>query len=173
MAQMGRGERTSLAYVRNLTPEELQKKWPKLRPGNHAVKSHATRRYNCVAFGSKDERHWWESGIYGGGIFWPAGIPDTLDGWVEIFSRGGYEITTSRNVEAGFEKIAIYVSPHDGRPEHLAICDGLSWKSKLGRYQDIEHATLDLLEGQQECEYGTVGKILRRSIKTGRQGRKS
>lgn len=48
--------------------------------------------------------------------------------------------------------------------------EGLSKKkalrpSKLGRCQDIEHSSLDLLEGDQHWEYGIVERILRRPIK--------
>ncbi len=82
-----------------------------------------------------------------------------------MFLREGYELTTNRHVEPGFEKVAIYVDLADMSPGHMAKSDGRSWKSKLGRVQDIEHASLDLLEGDQEWEYGIVERILRRPIK--------
>ncbi len=81
-----------------------------------------------------------------------------------MFTRQGYELTEDRNIEAGFEKIAIYVDLEDMAPGHVAKSDGIAWKSKLGRYQDIEHASLDLLEGDQYWEYGIVERILRRPI---------
>jgi hypothetical protein len=159
--------------MRNRPSEEMQSMWPKLRPGNHALTSQATPRYNCLAFAVKDERHWWEAGQHGGAYDWPANTPDTLDGWVAIFTREGYRLTTNREVEAGFEKVAIYVSSTDRDDRHVAISDGKSWKSKLGKYQDIQHDSLDLLEGNEQCEYGAVEKILRRSIMAGRKNRKS
>lgn len=152
--------------MRDLTPEEMRKMWPQLKPGNHKVTSRATRRYNCIGFALGDERTWWEADEgFGGGIHWPEGIPDTLDGWTLIFTQHRFEITSNRDVERDFEKIAIYISIRDMSPEHVAISDGRSWKSKLGRYQDIEHASLDLLEGEDACEYGMVETILRRPIR--------
>ncbi len=152
--------------MRNLTPDEMQAKWPRLRPDNWRKTSDATGRYNCLAFANDNERKWWEAGQHGGIFYWPPGIKDTLDGWVEMFVRQGYELTADREIEPGFEKIAIYIDLSDMLPSHVAKSDGRSWKSKLGRYQDIEHSSLDLLEGDQACEYGIVEKVLRRRIKT-------
>lgn len=103
--------------------------------------------------------------MFGGRYEWPPHIPDTLDGWVELFTEDGYELTNDREIEKGFEKIAIYVDLGDMRPGHVAKSDGRVWKSKLGRYQDIEHSSLDLLEGNQYWEYGIVERILRRPLK--------
>lgn len=150
--------------MRNLTASELEAKWPKLRPGNYAVRSRATGRYNCMSFANGDDRHWWQAGLHGGRYRWPPKVSDTLDGWVEIFTSQGYEPTSSREVEKGFEKVAIYLDLTDMLPGHVAKSDGRVWKSKLGRIQDIEHATLDLLEGDRFCEYGIVEKIFRRPI---------
>jgi hypothetical protein len=154
--------------VRNLTPQELHKKWPKLRPGNHEHRSNATPRYNCVAFVNQDDRHWWEPGKSGGRYYWPPdAIQDwSLDSWIELFTRDGYELSDSADHEPGFEKVAIYIDTRDMSPSHVAKSDGYTWKSKLGGYQDIEHSSLDLLEGDNECEYGVVDRVLRRKIVT-------
>jgi len=150
--------------MRNRTPQELQAKLPKLKPDNYRHTSNATGRYNCVAFANDTDRKWWQAGLHGGLYHWPSDIPDTLEGWTELFTRQGYELTEDRNIEAGFEKIAIYVDLEDMAPGHVAKSDGIAWKSKLGRYQDIEHASLDLLEGDHHWEYGIVERILRRPI---------
>jgi hypothetical protein len=60
--------------------------------------------------------------------------------------------------------VAIYIDLSDMLPGHVAVSDGQVWKSKLGRRQDIEHASLDLLEGDQLWEYGIVERILKRKI---------
>lgn len=159
--------------MRNLTTNELEAKWPKLRPGNYAIKSRATARYNCMAFANGDDRHWWQSGLHGGRHYWPPNVGDTLEAWVEIFTRQGYELTSSRDVESGFEKIAIYLDLTDMLPGHIAKSDGRVWKSKLGRIQDIEHATLELLEGDESWEYGIVERILRRPLKSKRVARRA
>ena len=153
--------------MRNQTPAELEAKFPKLRAGNYKHASNATPRYNCMAFANDNDRKWWESGLHGGRYDWPEHIPDTLDGWVKLFMEAGYELTTNSKIEKGFEKIAIYVDLADMLPSHVAKSDGRTWKSKLGRMEDIEHPSLDLLEGDKICEYGIVERILRRPIKKG------
>ena len=166
MAGVGTRERNHLGTLRNLTPAELQGRFPKLRPGTYTLVSKATARYNCVAFANDDDRHWWEPGLYGGQYYWPTGkARDTIESWREIFEREGYEETHSRDIEPDYEKIAIYVSLEDFLPSHVAKSDGRRWKSKLGKGQDLEHASLDLLEGDQFDEYGVVEVVLRRAIK--------
>jgi hypothetical protein len=118
-----------------------------------------------MAFANKDERHWWQSGLHGGRYFWPEKTPDTIDGWTEIFIRAGFELTDFREIEQGFEKVAIFIDFSDMQPGHVAFSDGLVWKSKLGRSVDVEHASLDILEGDQKWEYGIVERVLRRPIK--------
>jgi hypothetical protein len=158
--------------MRNRTPAELESKFPKLQTGNYSKTSEATGRYNCIAFANNHYRKWWESGLFGGRYHWPNGISDTLDGWVKMFTDQGYEFTNNRDIEPGFEKVAIYVDLNDQRPGHVAKSDGQSWKSKLGRYQDIEHASLALLEGDAGWEYGSVERILRRPISAPKTMRK-
>jgi hypothetical protein len=120
-----------------------------------------------MAFANDDERHWWEPGFYGGRYYWPSGIKqqDTLESWVELFTTQGYVPVESREIEHGFEKIAIFVDLKDTMPSHLAKSDGRVWKSKLGKGQDIEHASLDVLEGDQADEYGIVELVLRRPLR--------
>lgn len=82
--------------LRNRTPAELEAKFPKLRPDNYKRASEATARYNCLAFANGDFRHLWEAGGNGGRFYWPSDIPDTLDGWTQIFTAEGYELTDNR-----------------------------------------------------------------------------
>jgi hypothetical protein len=82
-----------------------------------------------------------------------------------IFIADGYAETNDRNIEAGYLKAAIYVDLEDlDAYSHVAMSDGVVWKSKLGKGQDIEHDSLDLLEGDQQDEYGIVATILRKAI---------
>jgi hypothetical protein len=101
------------------------------------------------------------------GYYWPPGAPsaDTLDGWIKVFAIHGYTETDDDVFEPLFEKIAIYAGMEG--PEHVArqkAC-GL-WTSKMGKGRDIDHATLEALEGQS---YGTVVKIMKRPCKEGRR----
>ena len=79
-----------------------------------------------------------------------------------MFTEQGYELTGNVDVEPGFDKMAIYVNLEDLTPSHVAISDGKTWKSKLGRIQDVSHTSLDILEGAGEDDYGMVERILRR-----------
>jgi len=121
-----------------------------------------------MAYVNGDERHWWEHPAdagYGGRYYWPPNTADTLEGWTSIFIAQGYEITDNYEIEVGFEKVAIYVDSVDLSPTHVAKSDGRMWKSKLGGDYDIEHNSLELLEGDQEHEYGIVGQVLKKAIK--------
>ncbi len=152
--------------MRNLTPAELQERFPKLRPGAYTAVSKASARYNCVAFANDDERHWWEPGLHGGRYYWPTATKqDNIKSWREIFESEGYQETENHEIERDYEKIAIYVGLQDMLPSHVAKSDGQTWKSKLGKGQDIEHASLEVLEGEQFDEYGIVDVVLRRAIK--------
>jgi hypothetical protein len=114
-----------------------------------------------MAFANGDERHWWQPGIYGGKHFWPehARKNETLVAWIEVFTGYGYQITENWSADPDFEKVAIYVD-FNSEPSHVAKSDGIAWKSKLGKKQDIEHASADSLEGD---EYGIVECVLSRS----------
>src|SRR5207237_700439 len=122
--------------------------------GNYEIVSRASARYNCMAFANGDERHWWEPGLFGGRFYWPTNVQqgETLEAWQELFIADGYEPTDNRDIEPGVEKVAIYVDVVDMLPSHVARSDGRSWKSKLGKGQDIEHASLDVLEGDRMDE---------------------
>jgi hypothetical protein len=147
--------------LRPISPEKMREFFPKLaNEGGWKEKSRATPRYNCVAFAGGDERHWWEPRRNGGRYFWPQNVPqnDTLKAWIEVFTSVGYEVTTNREVESDFEKVAIYVDFND-ETSHVAKSDGTTWKSKLGKKQDIEHYSAESLEG---VEYGLVECVLKR-----------
>lgn len=152
--------------MRTLLPNELQERFPKLRPDNWERRSKANPRYNCLAFANGDERHFWTPNRYGGMYFWPPNIKreDSAETWEQMFSDAGFERTKNREVEPGFEKVAIYINLDDMTVSHIAISDGFTWLSKLGRGQDIAHSSLDLLEGNQLDEYGIVDRILRKQI---------
>lgn len=166
MDSVGKGARYSVEHMRNLTSAELETQWKKLNASNYAVTSNATARYNCLAFANGDERHWWDLGN-GGRYYWPSHIKKewTLDAWTKIFESGGYSKSGNRDAEAGKQKIAIYVDLEDLTPTHVAVSEGAMWKSKLGRLQDIEHATLDSLEGSEGYEYGIVEIVFERLLK--------
>ena len=85
---------------------------------------------------------------------------ETLQAYILAYKTLGYEICNGDTLEAGYQKIAIYVDSI-GIPTHAArqLANG-KWTSKLGWLEDIEHE-LDGLVGDR---YGVVGQILKRAV---------
>lgn len=163
----------------NKTPNELLEEcFPKLHSGNYQICSRPAARYNCVAFVNGDEQQWWEhpsEAGYGRSFrrknYWPPHLVrfgTMSEAWIALFEAQGYvraDGEGSEKNEVGFEKIAIYVKLTDlSSPSHVAKSDGYVWKSKLGKGNDIEHTSLELLEGEEKDEYGIIGQVLKRAI---------
>ena len=93
-------------------------------------------------------------------------MEETLASFQVVFEGMGYLECESNALEAGYEKIAIFVD-NDGVPTHAArqLQSG-AWASKLGDWEDIEHESLSTLESAplMNSLYGTVALILRRPI---------
>lgn len=144
----------------------LEQRFPKLRPGIYRIKSPRDPKYNCFAFAANDTRHIWEYTGPGrlGGYFWPVVVQgDSLDDFIRVYELLGFQVCETSDLEPGVVKIAIYVD-RDSLPSHVARqTRGGTWKSKLGkRGKDIEHDSLDLLEGDEQDEYGQVAKLMKK-----------
>lgn len=138
----------------------LEKLFPRLQFTNYAVTSPATPLYNCIAWAAGDDSAvWWPDSMDLG--YWPPEAPrsETVDAFIEAFATIGYERCGDGDLEAGYEKVTIFVDPA-GAPTHASrqLVDG-SWTSKLGSEADIEHRRLDAVSGRQ---YGQPGVFLRR-----------
>lgn len=134
--------------------------FPVLSGDAWSVTSPATDTYNCLAWSLHNtERWWWPDAM--GDAYWPDAEPrrETVDGIVSLFQALGFEACESDVVETGFTKVAIFAN--ELGPTHVArqLPSGV-WTSKLGRLEDIEHATLKQLEGDM---YGQVQRVLRRA----------
>jgi hypothetical protein len=136
--------------------------FPNLRGDNHHVTSPQTNHYNCIAWAAGETfRRWWPV-VNDWGWYWPPDIPrvDTVDAFVAAFAGLGYAPCDDSVLEAGYEKVALYVDL-GGTPTHMARqLESGRWTSKLGRQEDIEHDTLSVLEGPA---YGRVALYLRRA----------
>ena len=144
----------------------LEERFPKLRPELYRVKSPRDPRYNCFAFAANDTQHIWEYTGPGrlGGYFWPAEVQgDSLEDYVRVYELLGFKVCETADVEPEVVKIAIYVD-RDSLPSHVARqTRSGTWKSKLGiRGKDIEHDSLELLEGDEQDEYGQVAKLMKK-----------
>ena len=143
---------------------QIEREFPALLNSGYGITSPAEKDYNCIAWAAGDTTAWWEPDSQDI-CFWPDGIPRlyTLEVYMKAFETLGFAQCKDGDYEAGFEKVAIYISP-DGKPTHAArqLSSG-SWTSKLGNSEDIEHENLDALEGPL---YGVVAIVLKRPTNT-------
>jgi hypothetical protein len=159
MADMG--EKSGLPVIDER--DILEQSFPKLAGGNgYQITSDASFIYNCLAWVIGDTKYWWDIDRRLAGYYWHPNAPRefTLAAWRKIFKDHGYIQCDSDKSEAGFEKIAAYQIPEDDEPSHAARqLESGKWTSKLGSSHDIEHDSLDLLEGDA---YGEVVLIMKR-----------
>jgi len=133
--------------------------FPKLKTSSlFAVTSPPDEQYNCIAWAAQDTaRFWWPDRMQT--AFWPAMAPraETIEAFVAAFASLRYEECDSPELEADFQRVAIYAI--EDRPTHAArqLPNG-RWTSKLGKAEDIQHLPEDI-EGSL---YGRVVRILRR-----------
>jgi hypothetical protein len=132
--------------------------FPRLTRQNHRVTSPASIEYNCIAWAAGDTENWWQPGA-----FWPV-ESDTPEYGIEAlaaaFRAPGFEPCDDDGPEQGFEKVALYgnnlLYTHAARQ-----LPGGRWTSKLGKAEDIEHDTPDVVAGGL---YGEVVAIMRRPL---------
>lgn len=144
-----------------MTASLLEEWFPNLAAAGYAVTSPSTLMYNCFAWAAGDNEHSWEPDRVMSNVYWPTGVERkyTLSNYMQVFATLGYVACEDSKLEDGIEKVALFTD-EDGSPSHAArqLISGV-WTSKLGDAEDIEHNTLEALEGDV---YGTVAQILRR-----------
>lgn len=148
----------------SLDPSKLRR-FPKLGQGSYRVTSSPTFKYNCIAYAAGITDAWYDPNEWDGST-WPDNIPRecTLDSYIALYASLGYSICSDAALEDGFEKVALY-KDFDGDPSHAARqLESGKWTSKLGDWEDIEHATPNDLEGLNRFEagYGVVVCFMRR-----------
>ncbi len=142
-------------------PERLERWFPKLVAGGYRITSVESPDYNCLAWAVGDGSQWWEpvrppQTQY----YWPTGAPldDSISSVAHALQLCGYESCLDGGYELNYIKVAIYGS--EGVFQHAArLTPTGSWASKIGCFEDIEHDSLELLEGD---EYGNVVAFLRK-----------
>lgn len=135
--------------------------FPALRSEGFEETSPPSQKYNCIAWAAGSASQWWwpyQHPAY----YWPEGLTRevTLDAFLRAFVSLGFEPCPTGELEAGFEKVAIYALR--GKPTLAArqLADG-GWTSKLGKEVDITHA----LGGLEGPVYGQVAAYLRRPLR--------
>ncbi len=148
----------------NLDAAALMALFPHLTAGTFRDTSPPTDRYNCIAWAAGNDDKWWEPANLPG-YYWPPGIPPhyAVEHAIAVFAGLGYAPCNGAAPETGFEKVAIYGDGVEYTHAARQVATG-KWTSKLGSYQDIEHATPECLEGK---EFGHVVCILKRPQLTG------
>ena len=145
---------------------ELEKCWPNLELNNHHKTSDKSDKYNCFAWAiDKNDDKW---APYSGYAWFP-GFPkfditddpeNDLDNYKAGFESIGYKECSDGEPEKGFEKIALYTIGKSVKHAAKQLENG-HWTSKLGKHDDIEHNTVNVLEGL--C-YGKVTIFMKREI---------
>jgi hypothetical protein len=119
--------------------------------------------YNCIAWAAGKTDKWWWPTPGDPDVYWPIPIdpvdPVTLTQFILAFESEGYSVCRHGRFENGYEKIAIFVD-QDGEPQHAArMLPAGTWTSKMGAGEDIEHNTVNVVEGPM---YGTTKAFLKR-----------
>lgn len=135
----------------------IEQSFPKLAQGGYKVTSEKTKDYNCIAWAAGVKSSWWDPAP---GYTWPDGAPRdyTIFALVSAYECIGFETCANAKLEKGFQKIAVY-GDEDGYTHAARQLPSGRWTSKLGRSEDIEHATPDSVSG---ASYGKVVTIMRR-----------
>ena len=132
--------------------------FPSLAASGYQLTSPRTRVYNCIAWAANDQSNWWWPDAMGN-YFWPnVTRSETVAAFIEAYSTVGYSPCNNGDLEAGIEKIVIFVL--NGSPTHAArqLPDG-KWTSKCGNLEDISHTLLAF----ENSEYGFPAQFLARS----------
>jgi hypothetical protein len=143
---------------------EIARDLPYLTADNSRPTSKETKTYNCIAWAAGENyRNWWPDPLGVG--YWPLGVPRELSigAFVQAYETKGFRLCIGGTLEVGIEKVAIYGKRTiDGTiPTHAALqLPSGNWTSKLGRFEDIEHADIDAVNGP--C-YGSVVYYMSRS----------
>jgi hypothetical protein len=151
-----------------MAAQEIDADFPQLVTDGYSITSQDTSDYNCFAWASHDTSEWWSPLI---GYYWPPAnvVPrnNRLETVIKVYAyEGDFVPSDNCDLEAGIEKIALYVNVQ-GNVTHVArqLPSGL-WTSKLGVMEDIQHNRLSSLEdeGISPDHYGKAITFLRRNI---------
>ena len=125
-------------------------------PGiDYTITSEEDDAYNCVAWAAGYNDGWWS---HAEGYQWIGERGASVQSLILLFNTLGYAECDSDDLESDYEKVVLYAI--DGNWTHVArqLSNG-RWTSKLGMYEDIEHANPADLSGDL---YGDVHCIMRR-----------
>lgn len=145
-------------------PDGLENLFAGLRGAGYQISSEQDHSYNCIAWAADDITRWWWP-INPPFSYWPGEVASdvTPQSFIRAFEKLGYKPCEDGRPEEAFEKVAIFVDSSN-TPTHMArqLPNGY-WTSKLGGLEDIQHETLEQLEGPHPA-YGKAAQFLKRRI---------
>lgn len=142
--------------------------FPNLKETDYQKTSEPSEDYNCIAWALQDNSKRWDPDEMNQ-WYWPPGVPRAveMEALRAAFRTEGFEDCDDGSLEDGIEKIALYATSNE-KPTHAARqLENGKWTSKLGDYEDIEHETLDCLNGERnwfgriQCYGKAVGYMKR------------
>lgn len=127
------------------------------------ITSPKDRDYNCLAWALSVNDMWiWPGNGDDDDFWWPEGVALNCEEstFVKAYEQFGFQRCATADLEAGYEKIALYSL--NGEATHAArlMNNGL-WTSKLGWWEDVQHSSPATFEGDF---YGTVYCYMKRPI---------
>jgi hypothetical protein len=141
---------------RRIRKKRIMRHFPQLKANNFRITSRRTPLYNCIAWAVGKDDDWWE---WRRGYTWPnAPRAETVAAAIALFESQGFEKCAGRELQVGWEKVAIY-GDQQGYTHAARQLDTGHWSSKIGKLEDIEHKYLDDLVGG---DYGQVVQIMRK-----------
>lgn len=121
--------------------------WPNLSKKSYRKTSEWSLNYNCVSWAVGLTSRRIDSGGYS--YEWPSNLPKdhSLKAYIKLFELYGFVVCDNWDLEVDKEKIALFEDEF-GLFKHVArqLDSGL-WSSKMGDLEDIEHHTLDNVNG--------------------------
>ena len=140
----------------------IESSFPNLLQSGYSLTSPSDDKYNCIAWAAgATDRFWWPKSN-NPAMHWPPQLPreETVSNFILAFQILGYEVCDDPDLEPRYEKVAIYADGQ-GKPKHMArqLISGI-WTSKLRPDVDINHNTLEGVEGSK---YGRVVQFMKRA----------
>ena len=137
--------------------EHIKALLPRLQTASFLVTSLPDLDYNCVAWAAGVADAWWWPLENPEEAHWPDGVPRvrTLEAFRAAFATLGYSVCSSEELEAGFEKVALFADVL-GLPTHAAaaIVEGtLDEQTRQGG----RHRTRPARSGRRPLRQGRAG----------------
>ena len=93
----------------------IEETFPELVNTGYEVTSEINDDYNCIAWAVRDDKNWWS---HLPGYRWPGPRYPEVENLVAVLVGMGFERCENKDLEAGYEKVAVFET--DGCWSHAA-----------------------------------------------------